>query len=216
MDATSWLLLLGAVGGLPIFFGVLFILGNEDPDKQRQRFAESAYLAPGEEIQAIFRAVFYLIHDYRSGNRPAKTVVFVVTNRSIMVQNLLLGRWQTRELPDRHPRNFYFGTQTARGGGRARVAFTLGDIKYYVDPKFVGDVAAADRALAEMNRSPRGRPAGMKDGLPTVPQGKPSKIKCQHCQHIQVVPTSQQTFACEECGTKLKRRAKPANGGQPS
>ena len=211
MDATSWLLLVGAVVLLTIFFGVLFILGNEDPDKQRRRFAEGAYLAPGEEIQAIFTAVFYRTNDYRS----AKTCVFVVTNRSIMVQDLQLGRWQTRELPDRHPRNFHFGNLTAKNpfNFRSRLAFTLGNTKYYVDPKFVEDVAAADAALAEMTRGPRGRPAGTKDALPTAPQGQSSKVKCHQCQHIQAVPTSQQTFACEECGTKLKRRAKSSNDG---
>ncbi|MDT5138806.1 MAG: hypothetical protein QOD58_3068 [Mycobacterium sp.] len=199
------LLAFGILAALLIFFSVIVSLANEDPDKQRRRFAEGAYLAPGEEIQAIFRAVFYRTNDYRS----SKMCVFVVTNRSIMVQDLQLGRWQTRELPDRHPRNFHFGNRTAKGPGnfRSRLAFTLGDTKYYVNPKFVEDVAAADTALAEMNRGP----AGANDALPTAPQGKSSKIKCQHCQHVQAVPTSQQTFACEECGTKLKRRAKSSN-----
>jgi ribosomal protein S27E len=48
------------------------------------------------------------------------------------------------------------------------------------------------------------------------PSGDVRKVKCQHCQHIQAVPTSQQTFTCDECGTKLKRRAKPSNSGQAS
>ena len=30
--------------------------------------------------------------------------------------------------------------------------------------------------------------------------------KCNHCQHVQAVPLSQETFVCEQCGTKLKRK----------
>ncbi len=38
------------------------------------------------------------------------------------------------------------------------------------------------------------------------PHGKSTKVKCNHCQHVQMVPLSQPTFVCEKCGTKLKRR----------
>jgi ribosomal protein S27E len=40
---------------------------------------------------------------------------------------------------------------------------------------------------------------------PKQPSGESTKIKCHHCEHVQAVPLSQQTFACEECGTKLRR-----------
>jgi ribosomal protein S27E len=39
-----------------------------------------------------------------------------------------------------------------------------------------------------------------------APPGKSTKVKCHQCQHVQVVPISQETFACEICNTKLKRR----------
>ena len=104
------------------------------------------------------------------------------------MHDLLLGRWPTREPPTRPP-----ATSTrqphrnAPGGLRSRIAFTLDNTKYYVDRKFVQDVAAADAALAEMNRGPRGSQAGTNDALRTPPQGKSSKIKCHHCQHVQAV-----------------------------
>lgn len=40
---------------------------------------------------------------------------------------------------------------------------------------------------------------------------KCTKVRCSHCQHVQTVPVSQQTFSCEQCKTHLKRRAAPAN-----
>jgi predicted RNA-binding Zn-ribbon protein involved in translation (DUF1610 family) len=33
-----------------------------------------------------------------------------------------------------------------------------------------------------------------------------SKVRCHHCQHVQVVPLSESTFPCQQCGRKLKRR----------
>ena len=39
-----------------------------------------------------------------------------------------------------------------------------------------------------------------------IPSGKPTKVKCYHCQHVQTEPLSEQTFVCEQCGTKLTRR----------
>jgi restriction system protein len=39
-----------------------------------------------------------------------------------------------------------------------------------------------------------------------VPSGKSSKVRCHKCQHVQVVPLSQSTFVCDECGTKLTRK----------
>ena len=38
------------------------------------------------------------------------------------------------------------------------------------------------------------------------PPGKSTKLKCHHCQHVQMVPTSLSTFSCEQCNTKLRRR----------
>jgi ribosomal protein S27E len=45
-----------------------------------------------------------------------------------------------------------------------------------------------------------------------TPRGKSTNVKCHSCQHVQLVPSSQQTFVCEQCGTKLKRRTTPVNG----
>ncbi|OBG51835.1 zinc ribbon domain-containing protein [Mycobacterium sp. E735] len=42
-----------------------------------------------------------------------------------------------------------------------------------------------------------------------TPHEKSTKVKCHHCQHVQLVPVTQQTFACEKCGTKLKRLTTP-------
>lgn len=41
---------------------------------------------------------------------------------------------------------------------------------------------------------------------------KSTKVKCYRCQHRQVVPLSQSTFVCEQCGENLKRRTTPAEG----
>lgn len=43
-----------------------------------------------------------------------------------------------------------------------------------------------------------------------IPSGKSTNVKCHHCQHVQAVPLGQQTFVCEQCGTKLKRRTTSA------
>ena len=43
---------------------------------------------------------------------------------------------------------------------------------------------------------------------PPKPQGNSSKVRCHHCQHVQVVPEDQLTFVCEQCNTTLKRRAR--------
>ncbi|WP_082109829.1 zinc ribbon domain-containing protein [Mycobacterium sp. UM_Kg1] len=44
------------------------------------------------------------------------------------------------------------------------------------------------------------------------PQAKParttSKVRCFHCQHIQVEPLAKSTFLCERCETKLRRLPK--------
>ncbi|WP_420063884.1 DUF2510 domain-containing protein [Mycobacterium marinum] len=42
------------------------------------------------------------------------------------------------------------------------------------------------------------------------PHGKLMKVRCHHCQHVQAVSLNEATFACEECGTKLRRRTTPA------
>ncbi|MGH3557711.1 MAG: hypothetical protein ACRDUT_03475 [Mycobacterium sp.] len=38
-----------------------------------------------------------------------------------------------------------------------------------------------------------------------------TKVRCLHCQHVQTVPVSQETFSCEQCNAHLKRRTAPAN-----
>lgn len=40
--------------------------------------------------------------------------------------------------------------------------------------------------------------------------GKTSKVRCNKCQHVQVVPVGQSTFVCEQCNTKLTRKSKSA------
>ena len=44
----------------------------------------------------------------------------------------------------------------------------------------------------------------------TRAQGKPSRVRCHRCEHVQTVPADQTTFPCEQCNTKLKRRTTPA------
>jgi ribosomal protein S27E len=44
-------------------------------------------------------------------------------------------------------------------------------------------------------------------------QEKLTKVRCRHCQHVQTVPVSQETFWCAECNAHLQRRAAPATGG---
>jgi ribosomal protein S27E len=39
-----------------------------------------------------------------------------------------------------------------------------------------------------------------------------SKVRCNHCQHVQAVLVGQQAFVCNGCGTKLKRLSAPAKG----
>jgi ribosomal protein S27E len=40
-----------------------------------------------------------------------------------------------------------------------------------------------------------------------------TKVRCNHCQHVQTVPVNQETFSCEQCRTHLKRAAAPAKSG---
>lgn len=54
--------------------------------------------------------------------------------------------------------------------------------------------------------------ASAPDALQELAPAKSGKVKCRHCQHVQAVPLSQQTFVCEQCNTKLKRRTTPAKG----
>jgi Superinfection immunity protein len=35
---------------------------------------------------------------------------------------------------------------------------------------------------------------------------KSAKVRCHHCQHVQMAPLGLSTFVCEQCNTKLKRR----------
>jgi hypothetical protein len=49
------------------------------------------------------------------------------------------------------------------------------------------------------------------DASAPVAQQKPApakstKVRCHHCQHVQLVPVNQLKFDCEECGTKLQRK----------
>ncbi|MEB4212316.1 zinc ribbon domain-containing protein [Mycobacterium sp. 94-17] len=41
-----------------------------------------------------------------------------------------------------------------------------------------------------------------------IPRGTSSKVRCHQCQHVQTVPQSESTFACEQCDAKLKRRTR--------
>jgi ribosomal protein S27E len=40
-----------------------------------------------------------------------------------------------------------------------------------------------------------------------------TKVRCNHCQHVQTVPVNQATFSCEQCRAHLKRAAAPAKSG---
>ena len=46
-----------------------------------------------------------------------------------------------------------------------------------------------------------------------TPTGEATNVRCFNCQHVQQVPASTTTFACEKCSTKLTRRAKTSEGG---
>jgi len=41
---------------------------------------------------------------------------------------------------------------------------------------------------------------------------KTRSIRCFNCGHVQAVPLSQETFVCEQCGTKLKRSTTAVKG----
>lgn len=43
-----------------------------------------------------------------------------------------------------------------------------------------------------------------------------SKVRCHYCRHVQTVPSTAAIFICEQCGTRLKRRATPATDHSPS
>jgi hypothetical protein len=52
-------------------------------------------------------------------------------------------------------------------------------------------------------------PAPVKNPAPEKQEpssGKAATVRCNRCQHVQRVPQSQATFACEKCGTNLRRR----------
>jgi predicted RNA-binding Zn-ribbon protein involved in translation (DUF1610 family) len=38
-----------------------------------------------------------------------------------------------------------------------------------------------------------------------------TKVRCHTCKHVQTVPVGQATFACEQCGVRLRRRQSPPN-----
>jgi hypothetical protein len=50
-------------------------------------------------------------------------------------------------------------------------------------------------------------PPTTSDGPETQAHEKCTKVRCKHCQHVQLVPVTQATFSCEQCGAHLKRRA---------
>jgi hypothetical protein len=47
---------------------------------------------------------------------------------------------------------------------------------------------------------------GVPDAQQKLAPAKSAKVRCNHCQHVQMVPQSLSTFVCEQCDTKLKRR----------
>ena len=72
-------------------------------------------------------------------------------------------------------------------------------------------------ALLNYEASLQGAPPDNVEKLPatsgaaeTEARGKSTKVRCLHCQHVQTVPVSQETFACEQCKAHLKRRTAPA------
>jgi predicted RNA-binding Zn-ribbon protein involved in translation (DUF1610 family) len=44
----------------------------------------------------------------------------------------------------------------------------------------------------------------------TTPGANSATVRCKSCQHVQLVPASQETFLCEHCKAHLKRRTAPA------
>lgn len=55
--------------------------------------------------------------------------------------------------------------------------------------------------------------AGDQDAQKKRPVGKSSKVRCHKCQHVQLVPSDQSVFVCEQCNEKLKRRSESAKSG---
>jgi hypothetical protein len=55
------------------------------------------------------------------------------------------------------------------------------------------------------------KPPSTSGARQTEAREKSTKVRCQHCQHVQTVPLSQPTFVCEQCKAHLKLRAAPAN-----
>jgi ribosomal protein S27E len=53
-------------------------------------------------------------------------------------------------------------------------------------------------------------PPTTSDAPETEAHEKYTKVRCNHCQHVQTVPVNQATFSCEQCGAHLKRAAAPA------
>ena len=65
--------------------------------------------------------------------------------------------------------------------------------------------------LAVTPRLPEPMPKPPPPNEPPAPQEKATaNAKCFNCQHVQAVPVDVLTYACEECGSKLKRHAKDA------
>jgi hypothetical protein len=70
--------------------------------------------------------------------------------------------------------------------------------------------AAKQERITAKARAEAAEPAA-EQAPETEAHEKSTKVRCLHCQHVQTVPVSQPTFACEQCKARLKRRTAPAN-----
>ena len=66
----------------------------------------------------------------------------------------------------------------------------------------------ANKQSADRKRA-LAQPAGQ--AQKTAAHEKTTNVRCYNCQHVQTVPGSQETFACEQCKAHLKRRTAPAD-----
>ncbi len=63
------------------------------------------------------------------------------------------------------------------------------------------ETGSAAEASGERAVAPQKTPTSTDTAKPV------SKVKCHACQHVQTVPIAQATFICEQCGTRLRRKA---------
>lgn len=66
--------------------------------------------------------------------------------------------------------------------------------------------AGVEHPAPTSHHDPVPRPPTPAPALASAPV-RTSKVRCHKCRHVQVVPVSQATFACEQCNAELKRRA---------